>query len=303
MASTVQRQLHKLALIVAPRTPNGQVVNDATAALTVNAASNATPIVMGFTTNHGLQDGDRLYVASVGGNTAANNTGSNPSWVVTRVSASTLSLDGSAGNGAYTSGGTATPALIGSVDLEGGMTRQRLLDIYNFARLAFFDAMRTKFGDEKTGKECGALRVSTLTASFAASGANMALAKPAGYLTFEYLSNVSNVQIVLLDNDLAPTVREGVNPHYIQSASNIFVFDVGETLIHYGSTYVTAVSTYNLSYLGITAFTLSDVLGNSTTETFNEQYHQHLLELAQAIFDEQGAQQLNALALSLLGKG
>lgn len=67
---------------------------------TVTGATNATPIVI-TTSNHGLNTGDSITVASVGGNTNANGT-----WVVTRVSSSTFSLDGSAGNSAYTSGGT-----------------------------------------------------------------------------------------------------------------------------------------------------------------------------------------------------
>lgn len=73
--------------------------------LTITAASNASPIVLTITA-HGLATGDRVTVASVGGNTAANGD-----WVVTRVDADTFSLDGSTGNSAYTSGGTATRLL------------------------------------------------------------------------------------------------------------------------------------------------------------------------------------------------
>jgi hypothetical protein len=75
------------------------------ASLTITAASNATPIVV-TSTAHGLTTGDPVTVASVGGNTAANGD-----WVVTRVDANSFSLDGSVGNGAYTSGGTATRLL------------------------------------------------------------------------------------------------------------------------------------------------------------------------------------------------
>jgi hypothetical protein len=66
----------------------------------VTAASNAAPIVI-TSVAHGLNTGTRVTVASVGGNTAANGT-----FIVTRVSNDTFSLDGSTGNGAYTSGGT-----------------------------------------------------------------------------------------------------------------------------------------------------------------------------------------------------
>lgn len=69
-----------------------------TASLT--AASNATPIVV-TSANHGLTTGTFVTITGVVGNTAANG-----SRVVTRVDANTFSLDGSVGNGAYTSGGT-----------------------------------------------------------------------------------------------------------------------------------------------------------------------------------------------------
>ena len=66
----------------------------------VTGASNATPIVV-TSAAHGLSTGQRVTVASVGGNTAANGT-----WIITRVSADTFSLNTSVGNGNYTSGGT-----------------------------------------------------------------------------------------------------------------------------------------------------------------------------------------------------
>ena len=67
---------------------------------TITGATNATPIVI-TSANHKLQTGDRVTIVNVGGNTAANGT-----WAITFVSSNTFSLDGSVGNGAYTSGGT-----------------------------------------------------------------------------------------------------------------------------------------------------------------------------------------------------
>ena len=68
---------------------------------TINNATNATPIVI-TATAHGYLTGDKVYIKDVGGNTAANGL-----FTVTRVTDDTFSLDSSAGNGAYTSGGTA----------------------------------------------------------------------------------------------------------------------------------------------------------------------------------------------------
>jgi hypothetical protein len=68
--------------------------------LAVTGATNASPIVV-TTAAHGFSTGDVVTIASVGGNTAANGT-----FRVTVVSSTTFSLQGSVGNGTYTSGGT-----------------------------------------------------------------------------------------------------------------------------------------------------------------------------------------------------
>lgn len=83
------------------------LTGDATAAdlylsRTVTGATNASPIVITTSASHLFATGDRVVVASVGGNTAANGE-----FTITKLSATTFSLDGSTGNGAYTSGGTA----------------------------------------------------------------------------------------------------------------------------------------------------------------------------------------------------
>lgn len=71
------------------------------ASLTVTNATNANPIVITTSTNHGYSTGDVVTIASVGGNTNANTTA-----VITVLSATTFSLNGVSGNAAYTSGGT-----------------------------------------------------------------------------------------------------------------------------------------------------------------------------------------------------
>lgn len=67
---------------------------------TVTDATNASPIVI-TSAAHGLTNGARITVASVGGNTAANGT-----FIVANASTDTFELSGSTGNGAYTSGGS-----------------------------------------------------------------------------------------------------------------------------------------------------------------------------------------------------
>ena len=68
--------------------------------LSVTAATNASPIVI-TTATHGLSTGDIVTISGALGNTAANGT-----WIITVLTSTTFSLDGSAGSGAWTSGGT-----------------------------------------------------------------------------------------------------------------------------------------------------------------------------------------------------
>lgn len=68
--------------------------------LTVNGATNATPIEITTVEDHELLTGNTVFLAGVEGNTAANG-----SWVITSTGAKTFTLDSSVGNGAYTSGG------------------------------------------------------------------------------------------------------------------------------------------------------------------------------------------------------
>ena len=86
-------------------------------ALTITGATNATPIVI-TSTAHGLKTGDGVVITGVGGNTAAIGD-----FTITRLSADSFSLQdlshtNIAGNGAYTSGGTADKIAPGSLILE-----------------------------------------------------------------------------------------------------------------------------------------------------------------------------------------
>ena len=71
----------------------------------ISGATNATPIVITVAANSGLKSGDRLAIAGITGNTAANGE-----WTLAAVSATTFQLLGSVGNGTY--GGTPRAAQI-----------------------------------------------------------------------------------------------------------------------------------------------------------------------------------------------
>jgi hypothetical protein len=71
--------------------------------LAVAGASNAAPIAITTTTPHGFQSGTQVAISLVQGNTAANGT-----FTITVTGANSFTLDGTTGNGAWTSGGTVT---------------------------------------------------------------------------------------------------------------------------------------------------------------------------------------------------
>jgi hypothetical protein len=76
--------------------------------VSITGATNASPIVITTATNHNFVSGQIVVIVGVQGNTAANNT-----WVVTVTSSTQFSLNGSTGNAAYTSGGTASAVSMG----------------------------------------------------------------------------------------------------------------------------------------------------------------------------------------------
>ncbi len=80
--------------------PHNDNNNAAPVTFAVTGATNATPIVLTLPSGHTVAAGDSVQVTGVGGNLAANGT-----FIVSAASATTATLRGSAGSGAYTSGG------------------------------------------------------------------------------------------------------------------------------------------------------------------------------------------------------
>ncbi len=95
----------------------------------ISAASNASPIAITTSSPHGLSTGDHVFIFGMLGNTAANGR-----WTVTVTDSTHFTLNGSTGNGAYTSGGY-------MVDLSN---KEFLSDIAAGARVAISPAFTTK---------------------------------------------------------------------------------------------------------------------------------------------------------------
>lgn len=79
--------------------------------LAVAAATNASPVAITTSTNHGLSTGDVATVSGVRGNGGANVTST-----VTVTGLGTFTLDGSQGTGAYVSGGVVEGGFLGQID-------------------------------------------------------------------------------------------------------------------------------------------------------------------------------------------
>jgi len=93
---------------IAPALRNGRnnfgdftISTDEVTARTITAATNASPIQITTSAANALTTGQTVTISGVTGNTAANGT-----WVITVINTTNFTLTGSAGNGAYVSGGT-----------------------------------------------------------------------------------------------------------------------------------------------------------------------------------------------------
>lgn len=82
------------------RTGGGNLDTFSQQQTSITGATNASPIVITTSVAHGLQSGRRLTVENISGNTAANGD-----WIITVLSTTTFGLNGSSGNGVYTSSG------------------------------------------------------------------------------------------------------------------------------------------------------------------------------------------------------
>lgn len=287
----------RLAQRIDPRNKAAQqTFNDSLAAIAITgAADNGAGLIRITAAGHGLQTSRECYITGVGGTLAANNTLANLAWVATYVSASQVDLVGSAFAGAYTSGGTLTPARIGS-SRGDALEPQQILDIYNQGRMAAFAALRRKVGRDldTLQREVGSL-ITSATVTFTGSTPAV-VTKPTGFIDFVSLNDATGV-IPLVGADMLEAILEG-RPNWVQSASNRHVYEQGTQLVH-SSSFVTGACT--LKYIGITDFTLTQLLSGTSSETFSDQHLDGILELAQYVSEEHGANEVAALANRLFG--
>lgn len=172
-------------------------------------------------------------------------------------------------------------------------TAQRIADCYNTARMQLANIVdKTVPEDKKAIVVSGNVVVST-TSTFASG----VLAKPTGYVMWEYLTDVNGAQITILPVSQIQQAKD------LESATNRMVFDYGTNFTALtGSTNIPNASTYIFRYYGVTQYTVTQCADGSTAESFNDFLHPTLVDLAVAIANEQGTAEINAMAIKLLGQ-
>lgn len=113
----------------------------------ITAASSTSPIQI-TAAGHGRRTGDRVVIAGVGGNTAANGT-----WICTVVDNNNLTLNGSVGNGAYTSGGKLVVGEWGGCSVwvsPDNVNYVQIGKIYGAARMGVLTAQLVSSADPDT---------------------------------------------------------------------------------------------------------------------------------------------------------
>lgn len=174
-------------------------------------------------------------------------------------------------------------------------TKERILDVYNDARFTLFEALQTVYRRTELTRLIG-----SITKTGALTFASGSVAKPTDYTDFIGLATSTGVQMVLLPMTLFYDVRAALNPHLTDSATNVFVFDRGTTFFTNNGTFANDVAS-SLTYFALPVYILSDVAPAATTdESFDEKFHAALIEIASAIAEEQGRQDVLSLAKSLL---
>lgn len=181
-----------------------------------------------------------------------------------------------------------TESTVGTVDGEF-VTVTKLLDIYNQARRALFQAMQQSMSPEAVSVRIpGNMYTSNVTMTQSAGIATGALPTDfIRWITMEQKTSEGYVHLRLRPNtDIARVLDPDNNPDMAQSTTKMFVFLDGRTITHFG-TYVVSSSgdvSHPLRYYAVREFSTSDIAAAATTEeSFQEGDVPSIIELAKAI--------------------
>src|SRR5574344_1845797 len=177
---------------------------------TVSNATNATPIVI-TAVGHGFLTGDKVQISGVGGNTAANGV-----FTITKIGADTFSLDGSVGNGAFSSNGTAV--IYPSAD--DNLVNKVYVDNENLKNLKNI----TQIGTCSTASATAEKAV-TLSGFVLATGATIQVTFTNANTATTPTLNVNGTGAKAIYNE-AGTAVSATNPAYFPAGSTVeFIYD------------------------------------------------------------------------------
>jgi len=182
---------------------------------------------------------------------------------------------------------------------------QRMIDIYNQARMAFIQNMVALNRLDGTHFNGGTNKVATGTISYSAP--TTTITKPQDFVALIALVNTNITrfcQIVVLPTALYGDVIGARNSHLVQSvaAKNVFLFNIGQTFTA-ADTALSSMSgdAYTLYYVGATLWATGDIAAG--VETIEDTYWPLVKEIAVRIANNAGNAEIDALALSLIRGG
>jgi hypothetical protein len=124
------------------------------------------------------------------------------------------------------------------------------------------------------------------------------LAKPSDYIFPKSLMDVNGKVISILPANQIPNTQSK------DSAANPIVYEEATQFkSQHGASYIPDASTYVLRYVGITPFTVAQVVAGTVTETFTNFYEPVIIQIAVAIAMSQGLVEPLALAQRLIQIG
>lgn len=190
----------------------------------------------------------------------------------------------------YSKAGVAlTSTTAGTTDGDR-FTKEEKLEFYNDARFVLAGAIDRLYPPQKK-----AIVVSGNVVKASLTFTTGVAPKPAGFISHILMTDSTGATIAVLPTTLIDQTKD------LETSTNRVVYDYGTNFTALtGTTNIPNASTYVLYYYGITTYAISDVTGGSTVESFNDQWHEIIIQLAEAMSREQGSQEVNALAEQLI---
>jgi len=176
-------------------------------------------------------------------------------------------------------------------------TAQRIMDIYNEARFVLANTISRTYPERQVSEELAGLIKKKTDFQFSSGSADKTTLT--GFVRIERLYTSGGTQITVLPVEAMQRTED------LNTSSNPVVYDYGTVFAQKSAdtSIIPNASTYVIWYHGVTTFTTTDVTGGSTKEEFRDDWIPALIQLAQAISQEQGRKSINALAEQLVSEG